>query len=149
MNSRKINDITESIIGSAIQVHKTLGPGLLESTYEACLVSELSERRFKLKQQQPIPVVYKNTKLECGYRIDLIVEELVIVKLKAIEAIKPIHMAQVLSYLKLSGLSVGLLINFNVAVLTHGVRRIVNNFQELSATSAISAVSKKGDKYGS
>jgi GxxExxY protein len=143
MNEEKINKITEQIIAAAILVHRTLGPGLLESTYEACLVSELSERNFKLEQQKPIPVIYKNTKLDCGYRIDLIVEKLVVVELKAIETIKPIHMAQVLSYLKLSGLSVGLLINFNVPMLRNGIRRIVNNFKETSALSANSAVNKR------
>jgi GxxExxY protein len=142
-----VNAITEKIIGAAISVHRHLGPGLLESTYQACMVSELSES-VKVEQQKPLPVIYKNVRLDCGYRIDILVEELVIVELKAIECLKPIHQAQVLSYLKLSGLSVGLLINFNVSLLTNGVRRIVNNFPENSAGSAISAV-KKGGMYGS
>ncbi|MCI0445948.1 GxxExxY protein [bacterium] len=142
VNSAEINKVTEKIIGSAISVHRILGPGLLESTYEACMVSELSES-LQVQQQKPLPVIYKNVRLDCGYRIDLLVEDLVIVELKAIECIKPIHHAQVLSYLKLSGLSVGLLINFNVPILTNGVRRIVNHFPENSACSANSAVEKK------
>ncbi|MCI0611841.1 GxxExxY protein [bacterium] len=141
VNSAEINKVTEKIIGSAISVHRILGPGLLESTYEACMVSELSES-LQVQQQKPLPVIYKNVRLDCGYRIDLL-EDLVIVELKAIECIKPIHHAQVLSYLKLSGLSVGLLINFNVPILTNGVRRIVNHFPENSACSANSAVEKK------
>ncbi len=142
ITSSELNKITERIIGSAISVHRILGPGLLESTYEACMVSELSES-LKVQQQKPLPVIYKNVRLDCGYRIDLLVEDLVIVELKAIECITPIHHAQVLSYLKLSGLSVGLLINFNVSILTNGVRRIVNQFPENSACSANSAVEKK------
>ena len=141
ITSSELNKITERIIGSAISVHRILGPGLLESTYEACMVSELSES-LKVEQQKPLPVIYKNVRLDCGYRIDLLVEDLVIVELKAIECITPIHHAQVLSYLKLSGLSVGLLINFNVSILTNGVRRIVNQFPENSACSANSAVEK-------
>jgi len=141
IKSEEINRITEKIIGAAISVHRHLGPGLLESTYEACMVSELSEN-LKVEQQKPLPVIYKNVRLDCGYRIDLIVEDLVIVELKAIEYLKPIHQAQVLSYLKLSGLCVGLLINFNVSLLTSGIRRIVNQFPENSACSANSAVKK-------
>jgi GxxExxY protein len=141
IQSIEINKVTERIIGAAIAVHRILGPGLLESTYEACMVSELSES-LKVQQQKPLPVIYKNVRLDCGYRIDLLVEDLVIVELKAIECIKQIHHAQVLSYLKLSGLSVGLLINFNVSVLTNGIKRIVSNFPENSASSASSAVEK-------
>jgi GxxExxY protein len=141
IQSEEINKITEKIIGAAISVHRSLGAGLLESTYEACMVSELSES-VRVQQQKPLPVIYKNVRLDCGYRIDLLVEDLVIVELKAVECIKPIHHAQVLSYSKLSGLNVGLLINFNVSVLINGVRRIVNQFPENSACSANSAVEK-------
>lgn len=119
----QINDITSQIIGAAIEVHKALGPGLLESAYEACLAMELQERGFVVERQKSLPVVYKNTKVDAGYRIDLLVEKQVIVELKAVEFMKPIHEAQILSYLKLSGCKVGLLINFNVKLLKRGIKR--------------------------
>ena len=124
------NKITESIIGAAINVHRALGPALLESAYEACLAFELAHQGLKIEQQKPLPVVYREVKLECGYRLDLLVEEQVIVEIKAVETLLPIHQAQLLSYLKLSGCKVGLLINFNVQVLKTGVRRVVNNFSD-------------------
>ncbi|MHC4249393.1 MAG: GxxExxY protein [Planctomycetota bacterium] len=127
---RILNDITETIIGSAIAVHRALGPGLLESAYEACLAYELGKRGLKWKQQVPVPVVYGEVKLDCGYRLDLLVEDKVIVELKTVEKFLPIHNAQLLSYLKLLGHSVGLLINFNVLVLKNGVRRIVHDFKD-------------------
>ena len=126
----KLNQITESIIGAAIEVHRGLGPGLLESAYEACLVFELAQRGLKVEQQKPLPVVYREVKLDCGYRLDLLVEGEVIVEVKAIDRLAPIHQAQLLSYLKLSGCRVGLLINFNVKVLKDGIRRMVNNFPD-------------------
>jgi GxxExxY protein len=122
-----LNKITEQIIGGAIAVHKVLGPGLLESAYEACLVYKLGERGLKVEQQKALPVVYRDVKLDCGYRLDLLVEEQVIVELKAVERLMPIHQAQLLSYLKLADLRLGLLINFNVQLLKKGVRRIANN----------------------
>jgi len=125
-----LNRITESIIGAAIEVHRALGPGLLESAYEACLVFELAQRGLGVEQQKPLPVVYRKVKLDCGYRIDLLVEETVIVEVKAIDRLLPIHQAQLLSYLKLSGCKVGLLINFNVRVLKDGIRRVVNDFPD-------------------
>jgi len=125
-----LNKITEAIIGSAIAVHKELGPGLLESAYEACLAYELAERKFKVERQKGLPVSYHGVQLDCGYRIDLLVEELVVVELKAVERLEPIHEAQLLSYLKLSGCKVGLLINFNVKLLKNGIRRFVHEFQE-------------------
>jgi len=125
-----LNRITEAIIGSAIQVHKALGPGLLESAYEACLVYELNQRGLKVQQQKPLPVVYQNVKLDCGYRLDLFVEEAVIVELKSVDHLEPIHNAQLLSYLKLSGAKVGLLINFNVMILKSGIRRVVKDFPD-------------------
>ncbi len=127
---RNINDITEAIIGAAICVHRELGPGLLESAYEACLAYELTERKLQIERQKGLPVVYRGVELDCGYRIDLLVENEVIVELKAVELLEPIHDAQLLSYLKLSGCEVGLLINFNVRVLKDGIRRFVNKFQE-------------------
>ncbi len=125
-----LNRITESIIGAAIDVHRALGPGLLESAYEACLAFEIVERGLKVEQQKPLPVVYREVKLDCGYRLDLLVEGSVIVEVKAVDHLMPVHQAQLLSYLKLSGCHVGLLINFNVKVLRDGLRRVVNDFPE-------------------
>ena len=122
----RLNGITERIIGAAIQVHRALGPGLLESAYEACLAFELGARGMSVEQQKPLPVVYQGVKLECGYRIDLLVEGAVIVEIKSVESLAPIHEAQVITYLKLSGCKVGLLMNFNVPVLKDGIRRFVN-----------------------
>ncbi len=125
-----LNRITESIIGAAIEVHRALGPGLLESAYEACLAFELIDRGLKVEQQKPLPVVYREVRLDCGYRLDLLVDGSVIVEVKAVDHLAPVHQAQLLSYLKLTGCHVGLLINFNVRVLKDGLRRIVNDFPE-------------------
>jgi GxxExxY protein len=122
----RLNGITEKIIGAAIQVHRVLGPGLLESAYEACLAFELGRQGLKVEQQKPLPVIYERVKLECGYRIDLLVEGLVVVEIKSVDALAPIHEAQVMSYLKLSGCKLALLINFNVRVLKDGIRRFIN-----------------------
>jgi GxxExxY protein len=122
----RLNAITKSIIGSAIQVHRALGPGLLESAYEACLAFELGKRRMRVEQQKPIPLIYEQVKLDCGYRIDLLVEGSVVVEIKSVDALAPIHEAQVITYLKLSGCKLGLLINFNVAVVRDGIHRFVN-----------------------
>ena len=119
-----INQITGAIIGAAIEVHKTLGPGLLESIYEECLGIELNNREMLFNRQKEIKVEYKGFKLESLYRIDMLVDNLVIVELKACEKLLPIHEAQLLTYLKLTGLEVGLLINFNVSVLKEGIKRI-------------------------
>ena len=127
---KELNKITEAIIGSAINVHRELGPGLLESAYEACLAFDLSDTGLFIEQQKPLPVIYKDVKLDCGYRLDLLVEKEVIVELKSVEKILPIHKAQLMSYLKLSGCKVGLLLNFNVEVLKDGITRIVNNFPD-------------------
>ena len=121
-----INSITSSIIGAAINVHRELGPGLLESTYEACLVHELAQEGIEVERQKALPVVYRGVRLDCGYRIDLLVQGQVVVEVKAVGRLEPIHRAQVLSYLKLSGCKVGLLINFNVKMLKDGVCRLVN-----------------------
>ena len=126
----RLNRITESIIGAAIDVHRALGPGLLESAYEVCLAFEVAQRGLKVEQQKPLPVVYRQVKLDCGYRLDLLVEDSVIVEIKAIDSLAAIHQAQLLSYLKLSGCKLGLLINFNVKVLKDGIRRVVNDFPD-------------------
>src|SRR5260221_7229668 len=119
------NEITREIIGAAMEVHRLLGPGLLESAYEECLVRELALRKLNVERQKPIPIVYKDVKLECGYRIDLLVESRIIVELKSIEAIAPVHQAVVLTYLRLSGQRLGLLLNFNVAVVKEGHKRYI------------------------
>ena len=113
------------VIGAAIDVHRSLGPGLLESAYEKCLCHELSLRGLNFHRQQPVPVVYKDVKLACGFRIDILVEGNVVVELKSIEAFAPIHEAIVLTYLRMSGVRLGLLINFNVRVLKDGIRRFI------------------------
>ena len=117
--------LTHSIIGTAIEVHRGLGPGLLESAYEACLLHELCLRGIKASTQQPLPVYYKDVRLECGYRLDLVVEGRVIVEVKSIKELAPIHEAQLLSYLKLSDCRKGLLINFNVKMLKDGIKRLI------------------------
>ena len=127
---KELNKITETVIGAAMAVHKELGPGLLESAYEACMVFELADRGLAVEQQKPLPVKYREVKLDCGYRLDLLVDGKVIVELKAVEKLEPIHEAQLLSYLKLSGCKVGLLINFNVRVLKLGIRRLVLGLEE-------------------
>lgn len=114
---------TERIIGCAIEVHRILGPGLLESTYQQCLVRELHLERIPFKFEHPLPVEYKGIKLDCGYRVDLLVEERLIIELKAVEGIKDIHKAQLITYLKLSKIHIGLLINFNVKRLREGIQR--------------------------
>jgi GxxExxY protein len=119
------NELTHQIIGAAIEVHRTLGPGLLESAYEECLAQELLLRGLRIERQKPIPVIYKDAKLECGYRIDLVVEGRVVVELKSVEALAPIHEAIMLTYLRVSGCKLGLLINFNVELLKDGIRRFI------------------------
>lgn len=117
--------LTEQVIGAAIEVHRALGPGLLESAYEACLAHELAARGLHVERQVALPVRYKGVALDCGYRLDLVVEGEVIVELKAVKAFEPIHTAQLLTYLRLAGLRVGLMLNFNVAVLKQGIKRVV------------------------
>ena len=123
----RLDGIAEQIIGGAIAVHKALGLGLLESAYEACLVYELRQRGLKVEQQKELAIIYGEVKLDCGYRLDLFVEDLVIVELKAVDRLAPIHEAQLLSYLKLADCRLGLLINFNVTLLKRGIRRLANN----------------------
>lgn len=120
-----INQITEKIIGSAIEVHKQLGPGLLESAYEECLAHELHTNNLEFTKQQPVPIIYKDIKLDCGYRIDLLVEKQVIVELKSIDAINPVHEAQILTYMKFAQKKIGLLMNFNVLKLKDGLKRYI------------------------
>lgn len=122
----KIEDAGKQIVDAAIAVHRELGPGLLESAYEQCLAFELARRGLKVERQKELPLVYQGMKLDAGYRIDLLVESLIIVEIKSVERFEPIHEAQVLSYLKLSGLHLGYLINFNVRLLKDGLRRLVH-----------------------
>jgi GxxExxY protein len=119
------NEITERVIGAAIEVHRALGPGLLESAYEECLAHELTLRAVTFERQRALPVQYKGVALDCGYRLDLLVENAVVVEIKAVSEIEPVYEAQLLTYLRLGGWQVGLLINFNVPVLKNGIRRRV------------------------
>lgn len=123
---QRLNQITEKVIGCAIEVHRGLGPGLLESAYEECLCYELAQAGINFQRQVKLPVVYKGVYLECGYRMDLVVEDLVVVEIKAVKRIIPVHEAQLLSYLKLAGKPLGLLLNFHVPVLKYGIKRIRN-----------------------
>ena len=125
-----IHDLSSAIIGAAIEVHRALGPGLLESAYEQCLAQELSLRKIPFQRQRPLPVHYKGTQLDCGYRLDFLVAEIVVVEVKAIDALLPIHQAQLLSYLKLGGWKLGLLINFHVPLLREGIKRVVCGLEE-------------------
>ncbi len=118
-------ELTRQIIGAAIEVHRHLGPGLLESVYEACLVHELAERGLVVDRQVELPVRYKNASIDCDYRVDLIINDQVVVELKAVETVHPIHEAQLMTYLRVSGKKVGLLINFNVRLLRDGITRRV------------------------
>jgi GxxExxY protein len=129
------NEITEQIIGCAIKVHKCPGPGLLESAYQECLYYELVKTGLYTEKQKALPLIYEEIKLECGYRADLLIENRVIVEIKSVEALNDIHLAQILTYLKLANCKLGLLINFNVLKVKNGLRRVVNNFVD-SAYSA-------------
>ena len=119
----EINLITEKIIGAAIEVHRDLGPGLLESAYEECLAFEIQNAGLRIECQKPVPIVYKEIKLDCGYRIDILVENLVIIELKVVDAFNPVHEAQILTYMKCAHKNIGLLINFNVKLLKDGIKR--------------------------
>ncbi|OFW17837.1 MAG: GxxExxY protein [Acidobacteria bacterium RIFCSPLOWO2_02_FULL_65_29] len=126
IDNQRLNDLTGSILSAGIEVHRVLGPGLLESIYIACLQYELATRGLRFVSQQAVPVVYKSVKLDSVYRVDLVVEDLVVVEVKSVDAIAPVHKAQVLTYLKLTGCPAGLLINFNAARLMDGVKRLIN-----------------------
>lgn len=121
------NDLSQIIIGSAIKVHTALGPGLLESAYEECLYYELVKEGLKVEKQKALPLIYEEIKLEVGYRLDLIVEDKVIIEIKSVEVLNDVHLAQILTYLKLSNVKLGLLINFNVSRVKDGIKRVVNN----------------------
>lgn len=125
-----INKTTEAIIGAAIEVHRHLGPGLLESAYEECLCEELSLRKIPFKRQITLPVTYKNKRLDIGYRVDLLVNDEVVVELKTVESILPVYEAQTLTYMRLGGWQVGLILNFNVTVLKKGIKRLVYKLKE-------------------
>jgi GxxExxY protein len=131
--ARSFDELSEKVIGACIEIHRHLGPGLLESAYEECLCHELSPAGVKFERQKTLPVSYKSVKLDCGYRLDVVLEGSLIVELKTVDQLLPIHEAQLLTYLKLSGISLGLLINFNVPTLKQGLKRIVNNFPDFSA----------------
>jgi len=131
--SPDLNTITERIIGGCIEVHRHLGPGLLESAYEECVSHELTSAGLLYERQLPLPVVYKGIHLDCAYRLDLVVQGLVVVELKCVDTLLPIHEAQLLTYLKLTGHQVGILINFNVPTLRQGIKRLVYRFKEASA----------------
>lgn len=136
-----LSGLTRSIIGAAIEVHRHLGPGLLESAYEECLCYELSQAGLSFRRQVAIPVIYKGLKLTCNYRLDLVVEDPVIVEIKTVDNLLPIHSAQLLTYLKATNKPLGLLINFNVPILKDGVRRLVNHYVEPGADASVSASS--------
>ena len=124
------NEITEKIIGCAIKVHKNLGPGLLESAYQECLFYELKKAGIKVEREKPLPLVYERVKLDCGYRMDLFVENKVNVEIKSVESLNDIHLAQLLTYLKLNNNKIGVLINFNVLQLIKGVKRVINKYKK-------------------
>jgi GxxExxY protein len=130
------NALSGEVIGAAVAAHKFLGPGLLESAYEACLCRELQHRGIPHERQRALPVEYRGALVECGYRLDVVVADLIIVEIKAVEALQPIHQAQLLTYLKLTGLHLGLLLNFNVTRLTAGIKRVANHLPDSSAPSA-------------
>ena len=126
----RVNEITHEVIGAAMAVHRALGPGLLESAYQECLCQELFLRGIPFERQVPLPLEYRGFHCECGYRLDLLVSRAVVVEIKSVEAIAPIHEAQLLTYLRLGGWKVGLLVNFNVVVLKNGIKRKVLGFRE-------------------
>jgi GxxExxY protein len=124
------NEIGKIVVDCAYKVHKELGPGLLESTYEACMMYELNEAGLKAESQKALPVIYKDVKLNVGYRIDILVENKIIIELKSVEALNNVHMAQIITYLKLSDCKLGYLINYNVKYFKEGIKRVVNNLEE-------------------
>lgn len=120
------NEIANKIIGTAIEVHKVLGPGLLESAYKECLFYKLQQVGLKVEKEKPMPLVFEGVKLNCGYRIDILAENKVVIELKSVEALNDVHLAQTLTYMKLGNYKLGLLINFNVTLLKHGIKRVIN-----------------------
>ncbi len=140
--TRSFNELTEKVIGACIEIHRHLGPGLLESAYEDCLCYELSQLGICFERQRALPISYKDVKLDCGYRLNLLVEGKLIIELKSVDELLPIHDAQLLTYLKVSGLKCGLLINFCVPVLKHGIKRLVNNFPSNSASPRLGGANR-------
>lgn len=140
-----MSHLTEEIIGAAIKIHRRLGPGLLESAYEACLAFELHQKGLRVEQQRAVPLIYEGVKLECGFRADLVVQGRVVVELKCKEQVHPVDEAQLLSHLRLLGLPVGLLINFHVVVLKNGVKRMVNNYQDGEAIDFVETSGPNAD----
>ena len=138
-------DLSERVLGACIEVHRHLGPGLLESAYEQCLCHELSLTGLSFDRQRPLPVTYKGVMLACGYRLDVVVEEKLVLELKAVDHLLPVHEAQVLTYLKLTDLDVGLLVNFNTPVLRRGIRRLVRRGAE---TVGLARFRTEGDNSG-
>jgi GxxExxY protein len=134
-----INEITEKVIGCAIVVHTELGPGLLESAYQECLFHELQLEGLNVEKEKPLSLVYKDVKMECGYRVDLLVENKVIVELKSVEALTDVHLAQVLTYLKLSNNKIGLLLNFNSFRIKDGLRRLINKYYQPQLSQCINS----------
>lgn len=128
MESISENEVSEVVIGAAIKIHRRLGPGLLESAYEECLYYELIKTGLKVEKQKRLPLIYDEVHLDCGYRIDLLVEKKLVIETKAVDALNDVHLAQILTYLKLSDCRLGLLINFNVVLLKKGIKRVVNNY---------------------
>lgn len=120
------NEIANKVIGLAIEVHSALGPGLLESAYQECLFYKIGKAGFKVEKEKPMPLVFEEVKLECGYRIDLLVENKLVIEIKSVEALNDVHLAQTLTYMKLGNYKLGLLINFNVALLKNGIKRVAN-----------------------
>ncbi len=133
----EFDSLSNIVIGAAILVHQELGPGLLESSYEPCLAYELSARSIRFERQKSLPIQYKGIRLDCGYRLDMIVEGRLVLEIKAVEKITPIHEAQLLTYLRLSRCEVGLIINFNVPMLKNGLKRVVNDYRPASRTSRL------------
>lgn len=133
--SRDVNEVTRDIIGAAIEVHRQLGPGLLESAYFECLCRELTLREIPFEYERPLPLEYKGIRLDCGYRLDLLVADCVVVEIKSVEALAPVHDAQLLTYLRIGGWRVGLLINFNVAVLKNGIHRKILGYELAQAAA--------------
>ncbi len=134
--SQTLNQVTERIIGAAIEVHRAIGPGLLESAYEECMAREMTMRGLRFQRQKPLPICYQGALLDCGYRLDFLIEDTVVVELKVVQAIHPIHEAQLLSYLKLGGWRAGLLINFHSTLLTRGIKRMILDRDRTSVLSA-------------
>ncbi len=130
------DELTKAIIGAAIKIHGKLGPGLLESTYEACLAYELGKFGLRVERQEAVPLVYETVKMDCGFRADLVVEDRVVIELKCKEALHPVDLAQLLSHLRLLDIQVGLLINFHVVFLREGIKRMVNNYREPAGESS-------------